>query len=319
MHLAVRRRSVGRSRQLVMSLVFFSLLQMGCGPEEYQKPIQQFQDASNSVISTTRAFLNNMNVIEQNAKLDNVVFQKEKLDLSDLEKIEIISPEEIRIRTQALDALTQYTSNLAELAQGKAGAAVGDNTTKLSSSLKGLAEDAKKLPAAKGTFFDNAKFSGIVSGAASAIGAVAQLIVEHKARREIETSIEANDAAVTLLIQQISDDAAGAYLRQKSQLGAYGDQLSKDYQVALNGSPDPILLLSFAKTLKSYRTQSAQLTQANPGPAIEKMKKAHESLVAYVKSSKNPKTLAELVTAVQEFVTAAKPLGQAVQSLISAS
>lgn len=312
-----RRDACGPPLFLLLAMLFF--LQMGCGLEDYQKPIQQFQDASTVVINATRAFLNNMNVIEQNAVLDDVVFQRKTLDLPGLNKVQIISPEEIKIRTDALDALTQYTANLAQLARGKAASTVGDSTTKLSASLKTLADDARRLPAAKATFLDNAKFSGVLNGAAEAVGAVAQLIVERRARREIERSLETNDAAVTALIQQISDDATGAYLRQRSQLGAYGDQLSRDYQLELKGNPDPTLLLGLASTIKSYRIQVSQLSEANPAPAIDKMRKAHEALVGYVKSNKNPKTFAELITAVQNFVTAARPLGQAIQALIISS
>lgn len=303
----------------VLALTALILLQAGCGPEDYRKPIRQFQDASTVVISATRVFLNNMNAIEQDEALDDAVFQREPLDLPGLNKIQIISPAEIKIRTDALDALAQYTSNLAQLAQGKPGSAVGDSTTKLSASLKTLADDAGKLPATKATFLNNARLSGMVSGAASAVGAVAQLIVEHKARREIERSIVSTDAAIEKLIQQIGDDAQGAYLRQQAQMGDYGNELSKDYEKELKRNADPILLLSLARTIQAYRTQESQLSQANPAPAIDKMKKAHEALVSCIKSGKNPETFAELVAAVQDFVAAVKPLGQAVQALFSAA
>jgi hypothetical protein len=263
--------------------------------------------------------LNNENTVEQNKVLDDLVFERKPLNLQEIDKIEIITPEEIKIRIAALDALSQYTSNLAQLAQGKTGSAVGDSTKQLSDSLKSLADDANKLPATKTTFLDNAKFSGLTSAAASAIGAVAQLIVEHKARHELERSIVENDAAVKALIQQISDDATSSYERQKNQLGAYGSQLSRDYETELKEKTDPIFLLNFAKTIKSYRAQKLQLANANPAPAIEKMQKAHEALVAYVASDKSPKTFAELVTAVQDFIAAVQPLGQAVQALVSAS
>jgi len=295
------------------------LCQSGCGPEDYQKPIQQFQNASTVVINSSREFLSNENAVEQNKVLDDLVFERKPLNLPEIDKIEIITPAEIKVRTAALDALSQYTSNLAQLAQGKAGTAVGDSTKKLSDSLKTLADDAKKLPATKTTFLDNANFSGVATAAASAIGAVAQLIVEHKARRELEGSIVENDAAVTTLIQLISDDATLSYERQKNQLGAYGSQLSKDYEDELKGKSDPMLLLNFAKTIKVYRAQKVLLSNANPAPAIDQMKKAHKALVSYVTSKKTPKTFVELETAVQDFVSAAQPLGQAVQALISAS
>jgi hypothetical protein len=312
-------RSVAAKSRTVVSMVVVLFFQSSCGPEDYQKPVQQFQDASTVVVNASREFLNNENTVEQNKVLDDLVFERKPLNLPEIDKIEIITPEEIKIRTAALDALSQYTSYLAQLAQGKSGIAVGDNTKKLSDSLKTLADDAKKLPSTKSTFLNNAKFSGVASAAASAIGAVAQLIVEHKARHELERSIVENDSAVRALIQQISDDATLSFERQKNQVGVYGSQLSKDYETELKEKSDPIFLLNFAKTIKTYRTQKLQLSNANPAPAIDKMKKAHEALVAYVVSDKNPKTLAELVTAVQNFVAAAQPLGQAVQALVSAN
>jgi hypothetical protein len=80
-----------------------------------------------------------------------------------------------------------------------------------------------------------------------------------------------------------------------------------------------MLLLGFASTIKSYRAEEVQIGQANPAPAIEKMRKAHEALVSYAKSKKTPKTFAELKDTVQQFADAAQPLGQAVQALISSA
>src|SRR5579863_5504166 len=81
----VIRPNVNRLAVSALALVVLAVLQIGCGPEDYQKPIQQFQDASAVVINTTRMFLGNMNVIEQNEELDNVVFQRKPLDLAKLE------------------------------------------------------------------------------------------------------------------------------------------------------------------------------------------------------------------------------------------
>ena len=304
---------------IAVMLLLNLLIQAGCGPEDYQTPIQGFEAASATVITAMQKFLVNENLIEQNTTLDDLVFEHKPLNLPEIDKIEIISPEEIAVRTDALNALAQYTANLAVLAQGKPSAAVGDNTKQLSSSLKALAEDVQKLPATKTTFLHNAQFGGLVSNAANAVGAVAQLIVERKARRQLEQSIIQNDPAVTALIDQISIDAQGAYLRQENQMGAYGTQLSKDYDTERKGNADPALLLTLATAIKNYRAAKSQLAGANPAPAITKMKKAHEALVAYVKSSKSPRSLSQLVKAVREFVLSVQPLGEAVQGLAKAS
>jgi hypothetical protein len=151
------------------------------------------------------------------------------------------------------------------------------------------------------------------------MGAVAQAIVRHLARHEIEKSIKDNDPAIKALIQLMSDDATAAYLRQQSQLGAYGVQLARDYEIALRKDPDPLLLLNYASTVKSYRAQRLALDSANPASAIDKMKKAHEALVSLTKSKKTPKSFSELKDAVQAFADAAQPLGQSVQALISSA
>lgn len=302
-------RPSSRVLRFALLIAMLAILSVGCGPEGYQKPIQQFQDASTTVTNATEALLKSMNSIEQNKELDRIVFEKAPLDLLAIKKIEIISSDEIRVRTEALATLAQYTSNLAQLTQGKAGTAVGESTSKLSASLKNLSSDAKDFPVAKSTILNNQNFSGILSAAATAIGAVAQLIVENKARRAIELSIIDNDAAVTALTQHISDDAKAAYLRRQSSLGQYGDQLSRDYEVELQRNPDPILLLSLADTIKAYRVQESQLV--DPSDAITKMNKTHQALVAYLKSHKDPKLLSALVSAAQDFVSATRPLGQA--------
>src|ERR1700719_4522347 len=113
------------SPKLAAIVVLGSVVFVGCGPEDFQKTVQQFQDASNAVISATESFLSNMNTTEQNMKLDEDVFEKRPLDLPALSHVQIISSEEIKLRTDALNSLAQYTANLSVLAQGKAGSAVG--------------------------------------------------------------------------------------------------------------------------------------------------------------------------------------------------
>ena len=320
MTLAQLRHRKPHNIHLIICALAITLFTISCGPEDYQEPVKKFQDASQVVINATREFLNHENTGEENALIDQQVFDQKPIDPASITQVDVISPEEIKLRTAALDALAKYTANLAQLAQGKIASDVGQDTKTLSDSLKKLSDDAKTLPGAKGTVLDNKKFSGLASAAASAIGAVAQLLIERKARHELEHAIVSNDAAVQELIQLISDDAALAYERQKSTLSANGVQLYNIYKSELQKKDkDPVLLLFLADRIKSFRSQEAVLPAANPAPAISDMKKAHSALVSYVQSSKNPHSLAELVKSVQEFTSAAQPLGSAVQTLINAS
>ena len=80
----------------------------------------------------------------------------------------------------------------------------------------------------------NAKFSGVATAAATVIGAVAQLVIARRARHEIEQSVKDSNKQIAELIALIADDAQGSFLRQQSQLGAYGVQLYKDYSCEIS-------------------------------------------------------------------------------------
>ena len=57
-----------------------------------------------------------------------MVFEQKPLGPGDIDNQTIITPQEIKLRTAALDTLSKYTVNLAALAQGKPGKAIGEDT-----------------------------------------------------------------------------------------------------------------------------------------------------------------------------------------------
>lgn len=329
-----------RPRRGTPLLVALAVLSVACGPDDYQKTIKEFQDAANTVIAADRTFLANANSIEENLFIDQQIFERQPFGPADVEKRTIISPEEVKLRTNALDALSQYTTSLATLANGKPDTTSGEKMKDSSSSLQSSATKASSQTAStkdQKTF--NNKFAGLATAAAAAIGVVAQAILQHKAHNEIKKSVQATDKDVTALISFIGEDAQGFYLRQQSQLGIYGVQLFKIYQCevdvnerndkvatepeikicwhAKDYQADPALLLTLSDRLKSYRQQQALLEKANPAPEIVKFQKAHEALVAYVTAEKNSKNLASVIDEVNSLVAGVKPLEQAIHSLMS--
>jgi hypothetical protein len=67
----------GIARSLASIIVTGSfILSLARGPEDYQKPIQGFQNAANTVIAADRAFLSHENGIEQNLYIDQQVFEQ---------------------------------------------------------------------------------------------------------------------------------------------------------------------------------------------------------------------------------------------------
>ncbi len=335
----LQRRGSTTQLLAVATVMIVLLASASCGPQDYQKPIQGFQDASNTVVSAERAFLANENTIEQDIYINQQVFEQKPLDPKQIDAQTIITPEEIKFRTDALDALCKYTVNLATLAAGKEDSSVGADTKTLSTNLQTLAKDASgKVTDKKEASAFNAKFSGVAGAAATAIGAVAQLILEHKARTEIRNSVNSTDKDVTALIQLIGDDAQDSYERQRTKLNNYGLQLFRDYDCEVSPEQpsqsdsntsgqigcrktrgDAASLLADADRVKAWRADQTTLAAANPASAIAKMKKAHEDLVKYVNAPNIPQNLQQLRDSVQAFVSAAQPLGDAVQQLIAAS
>ena len=141
-------------------VIFASLVGLlGCGTNDYQKPVEQFQSASAVVVVATRTMLARVNSVEQNGFIDQAVFERKRIDVPQLRSYELISPEEIDVRAKALDALQAYACNLASLAQGKDVSAISDQTNSLSKALAGLSKQAANLPVSKASFLKNADFA----------------------------------------------------------------------------------------------------------------------------------------------------------------
>jgi hypothetical protein len=153
-------------------LVFALWFPMGCGNEDFQRPIQQFQSASAVVIAAARQSLQQMNDVEEKSELNRQIFEAEAFDESKIKAKDVISADELNARVNALDQLTRYTSALADLAALKAPAQVTQKFQDVGSGFATLSKDAEKLVGKSGSFFDNPKFSGAVQVATAGIGAI---------------------------------------------------------------------------------------------------------------------------------------------------
>jgi len=309
-----------RTRALPLALFVLLLMQFqaGCGNEDYQKPIKQFQDASAVVISAARQTLLQMNDVEENAELSRQIFQGEAFDEQKIKARDVITHDEIAARTGALDQLARYTSALADLAALKTPADVTKQFQDVGSAFATLAQDAGKLSGTGSLILDNAKFSGAVQAASLGIGTIVRAIEERRARREIEKQIREQDAAVTSLIGLIGDELQAAYERRKTADGQEGVILKNSLKLESEkpGHGDPALRLILGDRLRDWRSHQAPLATADPKPSVEAMNKSHQALVAYVNSDKSPKNLSELIAAAQDFASRVQPLGESLAALL---
>jgi hypothetical protein len=307
--------SLHRSRALAtIVIVVLTVGQMACGPEDYAGLIQQFQTASAVVIQSAEMFMGNANLVEQNAKIEQLAFERRPIAQREIDTIEIISPDEIKLRKEALASLSHYLESLAGLASGKAGETIASNTTNASNSLSKLAADAAKL-APSGSILNNANFAGSLSAAATAVGTVTRLYEEHKAAKEIEKAVNDAQKPVDDLISLISDEMTAAYARQRATLSAQRVYLYGAYNAEIKQTADPVVMLNLAERIQDYRRRLAALPDANPANAIDAMKAAHGALVKFVNSDRKPKSARELITAVETFYDKVQPLAEAVQKI----
>lgn len=300
-------------------VIFASLVGLlGCGTDDYQKPVEQFQSASAVVVVATRTMLARVNSVEQNGFIDQAVFERKRIDVPQLRSYELISPEEIDVRAKALDQLEAYAGNLAWLAQGKDVSAISDQTNSLSKTLASLSKQAANLPVSKASFLKNADFGNALQAVAAGVGLLAQVVAQHKSRAELEKAIAGNQKPIDDLIRLLAEELDGAYERQKATLGAEQIYISKAYEhECLESHPDPNALLSLGDRLKRYLEQREILDAADPAPALKSMQAAHDALVAYAKSKRDPKSLHDLLNAAQAFFNGVQPFGRTIETLLN--
>ncbi len=288
------RNSVLKSCAAVLLVLVLSF-PAGCGNDDFQRPIQQFQSASVVVIDAARQ------------SLQQIIKAKD-----------VISADELNARVNALDQLTRYTSALADLAALKAPAQVTQKFQDVGSGFKTLSQDAAKLAGASGGVFDNPKFSGAVQVAVVGIGAIVRAIEERKARREIEKEIRDHDADVNTLIKLIGDELEIAYQRRKQAESEEGVFLTNSLklEIAKPKRGDPVLRMLLGDRLREWRNRQPLLANADPKPGVDAMQKTHQALVTYLTADKSPKNLSELLAAAESFADRVQPLGQAIAALI---
>jgi len=313
-------RRIYAHRRALLALVILLLL-TGCVPDQdYTPVVRQFQQSSDTLARSFHTLLINANLVEYEHYIDTQTFDRAQLAPAEIDSRAVITPEELKLRSDAILALAQYTSALATLAQGKEEGQIVADATTASTSFSTLATDAQTAAAAKHLIPSTADYAGPISSAASAASIILGLIERHRTHEEIRQSIEKNDPALTTLFNMIGTESQAIYERQKSTQRAQGILLFADYNREITQpNPDKHYLLQLSERIKQFRRDESLVAQCDPTAAIAAFKKAHDALVAVILAPKDakPRTLAELVTSVKSFATEVEPLADGVQTTSS--
>lgn len=302
---------VHANRKMLLSLLVLLFL-MGCVPDQNYTPVvKQFQQSSDTLAHSYRTLLVNANLVEYEHYIDSQAFDHAQLTPAEIDSRAIITPEELKLRSDAILALAQYTSALATLAEGKQEARIVQDATTASTNFSTLATDAQTAAAGHHLISTTADFAGPISSAASAAGIILGLIERHRTHEEIRQSIEKNDPALTALFDMLGTESQMIYERMKSTQRAQGVLLFTDYNREIaQPSPNKDYLLQLSDRIKEFRRNQALVARADPTAAIAAFKKAHDALVAVILAPKDakPRSLDELVASVKSFAAEVEPL-----------
>jgi hypothetical protein len=300
---------------ILLLCLFIALVPLsGCISDgDYDKAVTQFERSSNTLIQAYQSLLTNANITEENHFIDSQVFEAKAIDPSSIQNQDLLTPDEIKLRTNAIKALANYTTALATLAAGKPAAQIQTDTSKASSSLATLSTDATAALAHPTKGSKTPDYSAPISSAVSAMGEVITLIEKHHGETEVKESLRKNDPQLKALFDLISKESTDLYERRKSTLGATGVMLFHDYDTERKASPiNPALLMELSDRIKQYQKDSTLIGDANPADAISAFQKSHDALVDAILAPKEKKkeSLAQLIAAVKAFASEVTPLGQ---------
>ena len=294
----------------------------GCVPDQdYTPVVTQFQQSATTLAQSFQTLLVNANQIEYEHYIDTQAFSHGQLTPAEIDNQAVITPAELKLRSDAVLALAEYTTALATLAQGKEEAKIVQDASTASDSFSMLATDAQTAAANRHLIPSTADYAGPISGAAAAAGIILGLIERHRTHEEIRKSIEKNDPALAALFDLLGNESQAIYERQKSTQRAQGVMLFADYNREITQpAPDKDYLLQLSDRIKQYRHNQLLVAQSDPAAAIAAFKKAHDALVAVILAPKDtkPQSLAQLVASVKSFSAEVQPLSAGVKATATA-
>jgi hypothetical protein len=321
--MTIRQQFRIHRRTLPLALVTLTLILFsGCVPDQdYTPAITEFQRSAAILAQAFQTLLANANTVEYDHYIDSRAFDHAQLTPSEIDSRAIITPAELKLRSDAVLALAEYTAALATLAQGKQEATIEYDANAASTSFATLATDAQAAASTHHLIPSTADYAGPISGAAGAAGAILGLIERHRTHEEIRKSIEKNDPALTELFNLLGTESRAIYERQKSTQSAQGVLLFTDYNREVNQpTPDKDYLLQLSERIKQFRRNQVLVAQSDPAPAMAAFKKSHDALVAVILAPKDakPQSLAALVASVKSFAAEVQPLSAGVQATSAA-
>ncbi len=271
-----------------------------------------FDHATHQLARSVSLLLEDANTTETEHYIDAQAFEHAPLATSAIDSHQILTPAELKLREDALEALGRYTVALATLASGKPQADLAKSADAASASLKGLGSDLAHAAAAT-----NTSTAGIIQAAVSASEQVLLLIERRKGREEIRSSLRSGEPAINALLALLQEESTDLYARQRSTADAELVLAMTEYNRAAAAAPPNQTLSDLASRVKRARERQTRVQLSDPTPAFAAFAKAHTTLLAALlapSSADRNRLLNELPGQVESFAGQADSLARTLDS-----
>lgn len=272
----------------------------------YRDPISTFRGATAEVVTSSRAYLTEMNKVMRDSYIDLQATRLEPIDPSRTYD-EIFSPKGVELRLKALSALGRYAELLDSIANSDAPDKIGKEAQALGDAVAKLGGDVQGLPAGA-----NDSFKQGVGVFSRFFAQFAALAVQKEMENALNKAIADGQNTVEGLTAALKKDLSAAFELRRSALSQRWNAAVDAYNLQLKGgkSPDPAELRRAAAELKTSLDAIDRLVTANPADTMDAFSAAHEALVKYAKSKKKAEDLAALSDAMLAFAARAKAAGE---------
>lgn len=321
---AIRRFSIGdhssrRSSPGLKLLLLLICLTMGTSSgcdSSFKEQIKDFQESVELTSAAVRVYYTEINEFERELYL-----QERALDPSQEVLVTdgqgnptplIGGPfpaESIKARTDALLLLGVYGRRLGELAGSdapgrfaKGAKALGDNLDGLAGTFAGLSDSTAKA------------YAGPIG---TIVGIFGEMVLESKRDSALRRAVTEGAPAVRQILDLLEKDLTNVVsLQRRTGTRQAITLLAADY----NSQAGKLGLQERKQRLEEIRKAAQRYEVAvafNPTELVTAMRTAHEALVEYVESGRQPKDLATLAAALETFRSRAEQVASAVALLRS--
>lgn len=300
------------NKMLTLSLLFVTIISVGCEPSGFREPITKFQTASAVVIASTRLYVTELNQAERDHYINSQLSKRAQIKLDELEAVQVFSHDGLKARLDALAQLARYGDLLSKLANSDAPERAKAEAKNLGDSLKNLSTTVSGL-----TGTDDSAFKAAVGPVSAIVGEVLNFVLQQKIRDALDKAVDEGETPINHLIGVIRNDITIAYERKRNSLSDMRVILVDEYNTEMlkGASADTEKLRILAERIREHENRWEVFASANPEEGLDAMAKAHSALVTYAKSGQEATDLASLVSAMEDFAARAKIIGQAVQEL----